>query len=375
MARAVVVTGLPFAPYLDPKVKLKREFLDAARASAKTRPSIDGGFGSGDIKSLSKAPPKSLGGQEWYSQQAHRAVNQALGRVIRHRHDYGAVLLLDYRFAEPGNTNGLSKWLKPHLKNESCGSVSRGLVHFFRESKIKAENAKGKVLSAPAPPPPKKMQHKIGYVNEKEGLPVKVVQAQPQGQDNDYAYFSNDMVMNSFSSDEIKSKRSAATSVKLEKNGSSRGVDEGLGLKSIYGTSNGHIPRNQIKLGPDANSSSSFGSVHHSSSTGGVSRRHARREAPKPRARSRTSDAAKLQAKRFFEQAQSDLSSADLQRTQQSIVMLKGYGDAKKEQQYLKTAKDLLVLLARKPSLIRSLFPLFPSRYRYRIEKMASPGR
>ena len=374
MARAVVVTGLPFAPYLDPKVKLKREFLDAARASAKTRPSIDGGFGSGDIKSLPKAPPKSLGGQEWYSQQAHRAVNQALGRVIRHRHDYGAVLLLDYRFAEPGNTNGLSKWLKPHLKNESYGSVSRGLVQFFRESTIKAENAKGKVEPAPAPLPRRRQQN-LRYEEERDSFAVKVVQAQPQGQDNDYAYFSNDMVTTSYSSDAINSKRIAATGDKLEKNDSSRGVDERLGLKSIYGTSSGHLPRSQIKPVPESKPSSSFGSVHHSSSTAGVSRRHVRREAPKPRARSRTSDAAKLQAKRFFEQAQADLSAADLQRTQHAIVTLKGYGDAKKEQQYLKTAKELLVLLATKPSLIRSLFPLFPSRYRYRIEKMASPGR
>jgi regulator of telomere elongation helicase 1 len=113
MCRAVIVTGLPFAPYLDPKVRLKREFLDAARASAKARPSIDGGFGNGKLpQNFNKeAASKTLSGAEWYNQQAHRAVNQALGRVIRHRHDYGAVLLLDHRFAEVRNTDGLSKWL------------------------------------------------------------------------------------------------------------------------------------------------------------------------------------------------------------------------------------------------------------------------
>ena len=77
MCRAVVVTGLPFPPFMDPKVKLKREFLDAAKASAKARPSIDGGW-SAD-KAL--AVKKTLSGAEWYNQQAHRAVNQALGRV------------------------------------------------------------------------------------------------------------------------------------------------------------------------------------------------------------------------------------------------------------------------------------------------------
>lgn len=113
MARAVVVTGLPFAPYLDPKVKLKREFLDAARASSRARPSLDGGFGNGKppIKDEQEATSKTLSGAEWYNQQAHRAVNQAIGRVIRHRHDYGAILLLDHRFAEGRNRDGLSKWL------------------------------------------------------------------------------------------------------------------------------------------------------------------------------------------------------------------------------------------------------------------------
>ena len=36
-----------------------------------------------------------ISGQDWYQQQALRAVNQAIGRVIRHRGDYGAILLCD----------------------------------------------------------------------------------------------------------------------------------------------------------------------------------------------------------------------------------------------------------------------------------------
>lgn len=41
---------------------------------------------------------QALTGEEWYNQQATRAVNQAVGRVIRHRHDYGAIILCDERF-------------------------------------------------------------------------------------------------------------------------------------------------------------------------------------------------------------------------------------------------------------------------------------
>jgi regulator of telomere elongation helicase 1 len=42
-------------------------------------------------------------------QQALRAVNQAMGRVIRHRWDYGAVLLADERFAAPNNARNMSR--------------------------------------------------------------------------------------------------------------------------------------------------------------------------------------------------------------------------------------------------------------------------
>lgn len=41
---------------------------------------------------------QGLTGEEWYTQQASRAVNQAVGRVIRHRHDYGAIIFCDERW-------------------------------------------------------------------------------------------------------------------------------------------------------------------------------------------------------------------------------------------------------------------------------------
>ena len=41
---------------------------------------------------------QGLSGDEWYKQQASRAVNQAVGRVIRHRNDFGAIILCDERY-------------------------------------------------------------------------------------------------------------------------------------------------------------------------------------------------------------------------------------------------------------------------------------
>ena len=39
-----------------------------------------------------------MDGDTWYKTQAFRALNQALGRCIRHRNDFGSIILLDSRF-------------------------------------------------------------------------------------------------------------------------------------------------------------------------------------------------------------------------------------------------------------------------------------
>lgn len=53
-----------------------------------------------------------LPGWEWYQIQAYRALNQALGRCIRHRNDWGAILLIDSRYGQSKNIAGLSKWIR-----------------------------------------------------------------------------------------------------------------------------------------------------------------------------------------------------------------------------------------------------------------------
>ncbi|KAF3450771.1 hypothetical protein FNV43_RR06860 [Rhamnella rubrinervis] len=115
--RAVVVTGMPFATITDPKVRLKREFLDQQANS---------------LRELCKS--EVLTGEDWYSQQASRAVNQAVGRVIRHRHDYGAIIFCDERFAHSNRQSQISRWIQPHLKCYSkFGDVVFTLTRFFRD--------------------------------------------------------------------------------------------------------------------------------------------------------------------------------------------------------------------------------------------------
>ncbi|XP_071452899.1 regulator of telomere elongation helicase 1 homolog [Hetaerina americana] len=116
--RGVVVTGLPFPPFKDPRVVLKRAYLDENRNSKKS-----------EERSMCQT------GQDWYNLEASRAVNQAVGRVIRHSSDYGAILLCDKRFDSPSFKRELSAWLQPHFKAYSnFGEVMKGVRDFFRQA-------------------------------------------------------------------------------------------------------------------------------------------------------------------------------------------------------------------------------------------------
>ncbi|EGD73796.1 hypothetical protein PTSG_05489 [Salpingoeca rosetta] len=106
--RAVIITGLPYPAAMDPRVLLKKKFLDRMKAQGTMR----------------------LSGQHWYSTQATRAVNQAIGRVIRHRKDYGAIILADTRFKR--TRNQLPAWLRAHVQEfRDFGEAQRSVRTFF----------------------------------------------------------------------------------------------------------------------------------------------------------------------------------------------------------------------------------------------------
>ncbi|KAL9980948.1 hypothetical protein ACROYT_G009592 [Oculina patagonica] len=123
--RAVVITGLPFPPKMDAKVRLKMSFLD---------------------ESLQKVNSKGLSGRQWYRQQASRAVNQAVGRVIRHKQDFGAILLCDVRFTYPDALQQLPCWMRPYVKvYKEFGLVQRDLIQFFRTADKMVDKSSMKV--------------------------------------------------------------------------------------------------------------------------------------------------------------------------------------------------------------------------------------
>ena len=75
-ARTVICIGIPFPSTKDVLVNEKKKYNDKKKAS-----------GAQGV----------LSGDEWYTIQGIRPLNQALGRCIRHKDDWGAILLVDER--------------------------------------------------------------------------------------------------------------------------------------------------------------------------------------------------------------------------------------------------------------------------------------
>lgn len=72
-------------------------------------------------------------GKAWYEEQAYRAINQSLGRCIRHKNDYGAIILLESRFRNPSSRGKLSKWFRNAITiSESESSLQKNLKEFFK---------------------------------------------------------------------------------------------------------------------------------------------------------------------------------------------------------------------------------------------------
>ncbi|XP_032401150.1 Fanconi anemia group J protein isoform X1 [Xiphophorus hellerii] len=119
-ARAVVTIGIPFPNIKDLQVELKMKYNDQ------------------HCKSRGLLP-----GHRWYEIQAYRALNQALGRCIRHRNDWGALILVDDRYKNNPNKYiaGLSKWVRQLVQHHDTFSNAMQSLKAFSEVQQNVEVA------------------------------------------------------------------------------------------------------------------------------------------------------------------------------------------------------------------------------------------
>lgn len=68
-----------------------------------------------------------------------KIVNQAIGRVIRHKNDYGAIILVDERYTELRYKRLISKWLRDNFQKRIENHDFFNSVKLFFE-KMKSKN-------------------------------------------------------------------------------------------------------------------------------------------------------------------------------------------------------------------------------------------
>uniref|UniRef100_A0A0N4ZAK0 DNA 5'-3' helicase n=1 Tax=Parastrongyloides trichosuri TaxID=131310 RepID=A0A0N4ZAK0_PARTI len=123
MARCVISVGIPFPSIGDPQVNEKKKY----------------NFMHHTKKNL-------LSGDQWYKIQGYRALNQALGRCLRHRNDWGVILLVDYRFFEMQKNkhpelNKISNWVIENCRSfKNYNELKNGIKQFTRERVIADSN-------------------------------------------------------------------------------------------------------------------------------------------------------------------------------------------------------------------------------------------
>lgn len=120
MARGVLIVGLPYPDITDPELKEKMSLLDrSSRENA------------------------GINGREYYQNLCMRAVNQSIGRAIRHANDYSAIMLIDERYSSDVSVwNGLPEWLRSKSKRtfESSLKNRSQLQEFYKNKEDNGRN-------------------------------------------------------------------------------------------------------------------------------------------------------------------------------------------------------------------------------------------
>ena len=119
LGRGVVVVGLPFPNIQSAQWKAKLDYIE--------RVAIERGGSRDDGKAAAR---------DFYENACMRAVNQSIGRAIRHQKDYASIILFDRRFRSTRIEAKLPGWIKeglvPYKREDTWNNVVGSLTNYFR---------------------------------------------------------------------------------------------------------------------------------------------------------------------------------------------------------------------------------------------------
>lgn len=101
LARAVVMVGLPYPNLYSSELLVKKRHIEQKVISA-----------GGSLKDAKSAT------NEFYENICMKAVNQSIGRAIRHANDYACIYLVDNRYLNNKVQHKLSEWVRKRVKSE-----------------------------------------------------------------------------------------------------------------------------------------------------------------------------------------------------------------------------------------------------------------
>lgn len=131
LGRCVIIVGLPFPNMMSAEWKAKIEYIETStleRLQAST-----------ELTQQEKVSKAKEEGREFYENACMRAVNQSVGRAIRHKGDYASILMFDKRFAGERIQKKLPGWIRDGLVEaageKSFGALMGRLGAFYRSKK------------------------------------------------------------------------------------------------------------------------------------------------------------------------------------------------------------------------------------------------
>lgn len=140
MGRCVVMVGLPYPSPSDPELVERMKYIDQISTIPSSVDVIP--MGSSQEKRLKPLHCRGYTGRDYYENLCMKAVNQSIGRAIRHIGDYASILLVDARYASAssvtsGPASKLPIWIKEQLitVTGSFGEVHKQLHQFFKHKR------------------------------------------------------------------------------------------------------------------------------------------------------------------------------------------------------------------------------------------------
>ncbi|KAI1294105.1 helicase C-terminal domain-containing protein [Xylaria venustula] len=129
LGRCVIIVGLPYPNINSPDWKARIEYIESTTVRQLTECEAPRPRSEAMVAAKQAA-------RDFYENACMRAVNQSIGRAIRHRNDYAAIVLVDRRFGTDRIRGKLPGWIQNGLISGSedggLGQMMSKLNGFFR---------------------------------------------------------------------------------------------------------------------------------------------------------------------------------------------------------------------------------------------------